>query len=343
MPSPVRDIASKLIVSRVRWIMVQTVKRHESWRLEYRANRYLRDLEVAELLARAGHFLTNILVHSADGRIAMKPTDLERDSSGMQRFTHVLEEMVVRGIDHRDSRVIQAMKAPKPKSAKVMRALKALVNRKWPEKIIVKFGKRRHMAELLLEGRGRVSPATSYKDESLGYARVDDEASISAFVDPSDSHRFMALKHESGGSVGLNIDVPYLGSFPITIQANTDFYVYCLGESIDVRLFDDFDNADACVVITQPEEFKARVQNAVSKQLSGWQFVAEPVIYFDPFFCRVHQMVPQFWKHFRFSYQNEYRLVWLPPMPEDQWAFKKLDHIWFDVGPLTDCAKLIWL
>ena len=81
-------------------------------------------------LARAGHFLTNGLVHSADGRIALKPVDLEGDSSGIQRFTHVLEEMVVRGIDYRDSRVIQAMKAPKPKSAKVMRAFKGTCQQK---------------------------------------------------------------------------------------------------------------------------------------------------------------------------------------------------------------------
>ena len=260
----------------------------------------------------------------------------------MQRFTHVLEEMVVRGIDYRDSRATPAMRVPQPKSAKVMRAFKALANRKWPEQIIVKFGKRKHMTELLLEGRGRVSPATSYKDESLGYARADDESTISAFLDPSDSHRIMAIKEEPGRSIGLDIKVPYLGSVPITMQATTDFYVYCLGESIDVRLFDDLD-ADACVVITQPEEFKARVQNALSKQLQGWQFVAGPVIYFDPFFARVHQMVPQFWKHFRFSYQNEYRLVWLPPKPVDQWTGKNIDHIWFDVGPLTNCGKLVWL
>jgi hypothetical protein len=31
--------------------MVESVKRHELWRLEYRANRYMRDLEIEALLA----------------------------------------------------------------------------------------------------------------------------------------------------------------------------------------------------------------------------------------------------------------------------------------------------
>jgi hypothetical protein len=108
-------------------------------------------------------------------------------------------------------------------------------------------------------------------------------------------------------------------------------------------LFDDFADADTCVVITRPDEFKVRVQNAVSAQLPGWKFIAGPVIYFDPFFCHVHQMVPHFWKHFRFGYQREHRLLWLPPTPINDSANRNLDHIWFEVGSLTDCAKLIWL
>jgi hypothetical protein len=323
--------------------MVQTMKRHESWRLEYRANRYMRDLTVEELLARAGDFLTNLSVHSMDGRIAMKPVDLHGDSSGTQRFTHVLEEMTIRGIDHRNSKIIEAMKPPKPKSPKVMRALKTLARRKWPERIIVRYGKRKHMAELLLYGRGRILPATSYKNESLGYAMADDESCVAAYLDPADSHRYMGVRHESSRSVGFDLDVPYLGSLPIQVRANTDFYVYCLAESTDARLFDDFADYDACVVITRPDEFKSRVKNGVSAQLPGWKFIAGPVIYFDPFFCLVHKMVPHFWKHFRFSYQKEHRLVWLPPTPGDYSADKKLDHVYFEVGPLTDCAKLVWL
>jgi hypothetical protein len=139
-----------------------------------------------------------------------------------------------------------------------------------------------------------------------------------------------------------DFDVPYLGSAQIDVQVTTDFYVYCLAGVADARLFDDFD-ADTCVVITKPSEFKARIQAAVSKQLPGWKFVTGPVIYFDPFFCHAHQIVPHYWKNFRFSYQNEYRLVWLPPTPGYCKCGGAAKHIQFGVGPLTDCARLIWL
>jgi hypothetical protein len=147
--------------------MVQ-MRRHEAWRFEYRANRYMRDLTDENLMARAGHFMTNLAVHSTDGRLAMKPVDLDGDSSGVQRYTHVLEEMTIRATDYRDDRILKAMKPPQPKSPKVMKALEKLAGRQWPERILVKFGKRRYMADLLLGGQGRISLASTYKDESLG-------------------------------------------------------------------------------------------------------------------------------------------------------------------------------
>lgn len=115
-----------------------------------------------------------------------------------------------------------------------------------------------------------------------------------------------------------------------------------MAEGVDPRLFDDFPDADTCVVVTRPDHFKRRIEHAIAARLPGWKLLAGPVIYFDPFFCRPHEMVPHFWKHFRFSHQKEHRLVWLPPTPSSVDAHV-VDHIYFDVGPLTDCTKLVWL
>jgi hypothetical protein len=52
-----------------------------------------------------------------------------------------------------------------------------------------------------------------------------------------------------------------------------------MAESTDARLFDNFPDADACVVITRPDEFKVRIRSAVSTQLPGWKLLARPVIY----------------------------------------------------------------
>ena len=220
--------------------MEKQVKLHEAWRLHYRADRYLRDLPDGDLFARAGDLMTITLQHSRDGKIALGPVD--EDPSKMERFTHVLEELVLRGMDYRQPGIVEAMRAPKPNSPKVRRALEVLARRRWPESILVKFGARKYMASLLLEGKGRVSLAKTYDDPSLGYARADDESKITVYVHPMDAHRLMAVEHQpDGSSRGLEIAVPYLGSVKIDLQATSDFYVYCMAEACDARMFDDLD------------------------------------------------------------------------------------------------------
>ena len=316
------------------------IARHEAWRLDYRANRYLRDLTDLDVLARAGHIATNLLTHSSDGRLAVKP--LDADSTWMQRYTHVLEELVIRCIDSRNQEIVNAMNSPIPKSPKVIKALKKLANRNWPKPIIAKFGKREYTSELLLYGRGRISLASTYNDTSLGYARADDESHVTGCIDPSNAHRFMVGIQEGNGIQGFDVDVPYLGSVSVEVSAKTPFYICCLAEAIDPRLFDDFSDADSCVIITDPDHFKRRLVATIAEQLPGWRSLSGAIVYFDPFFCRAHNMVPHFWKHFRYSYQKEHRLVWHPPTIHNGSA-PVPDHIYFDLGPLTNCAEFFWL
>jgi hypothetical protein len=323
--------------------MERQIERHKAWRLQYREDRYLRDLSNSELFARAGDLMTVTLVHSRDGTIGPSPISENK----MKRFTHVLEELVIRGLNHRQPGIVEAMRAPRPNSPKVKRALQILAGKSWPNPVLVKFGERKFMASLLLKGQGRVSLAKTYNDPSLGYARADDESQISVFVHPMDAHRLMAVEHDPNGSHGVGVDVPYLGSVRVDLQATGDFYVYCMAESCDVRMFDDFTTAtsdvDTCVIITRPDQFRARIREAIAAKLPAWKFLDCPVMYVDPFFGRVHKVAPQFCKHFRFEYQKEQRLLWLPPDPDHATKPASPDHLHFELGPLTDCAELIWL
>lgn len=261
--------------------MDRQMQQHEAWRLQYRGERYLRDQSDSELFTRAGDLMTVTLGHSRDGRIGMDPAIV--DPSKLERFTRVLEEFVIRGIDHRQPGILEAMRAPRPNSPKVSRALQTLTGKRWPNRILVKFGERKHMASLFIEGKGRVSLARTYSDPSLGYARADDEAQISVYVHPTDAHRLMAVEQTADGSRGLDVAVPYLGSVKVNLQATTDFYVYCMAESCDVRMFDDFTTAasdvDTCVIVTRPDEFKARIQKAVAARLPGWRQTARRPCY----------------------------------------------------------------
>ena len=154
------------------------------------------------------------------------------------------------------------------------------------------------MASLFLEGKGRISLAKTYNDPSLGRARADDESHISTYVHPMDAHRLMAVEHcTNGGSRGVDVDVPYLGGVEVSLRATSEFYVYCMAERGDVRMFDDFttpiSDVDTCVIFTHPDEFKARIRNATAANLPGWKPFDSPVVYVDPFFSRVHQLIPQ--------------------------------------------------
>jgi len=314
------------------------------WRLQYREERYLRDLSVAELFERAGDLMTVSLKHSPDGKIALVAN--RHAHSEIERFTHVLEEFKIRGINWQPG-FVKRLQLPKPNSAKVRRGLEVLRHRNLPDAILVKFGTLRHMTSLFFEGKGRISLARTYADPSLGYARVDDESQISVYVHPMDSHRLMVVTHNDTGSRGEDVEVPYLGSVQINLQATSDFYVYCMAKSCDVRMFDDFTTAtsevDACVIITDPDEFKRRISEATSPMLSGWNLLDDSVTYVDPFFARFHLIAPHFCKHFRFGYQKEHRLLWLPSKEPDAVRSDLSDHVYFDVGPLTDCAELICL
>jgi hypothetical protein len=325
---------------------LSVIERHKAWRLQYREERYLRDLSNTELFARAGDLMTISLGHSGDGKIGLSPAI--EDISKMERFTHVLEEFVIRGLELRQPGILEAMQAPKPGSPKVRRALQTLAGKIWPNPILVKFGERKHLAALFLQGKGRISLAKTYDDPSLGRARAHDESQISTYVHPIDAHRLMAVEHyPHGGSRGLDVEVPYLGSVKVHLKANAGFYVYCMAQSCNVRMFDDFTTAtsdvDACVIVTNPDEFKARIRQAIATKVPGWNAFDSAVVYVDPFFSRVHQLTPHFCKHFRFEYQKEYRFIWAPPDCGNPAEPAPPDHVPFDLGPLTGCAKLIWL
>ena len=323
------------------------MKRPEAWRMQYRSDRYMRDLSDPELFERGGQLMTPLLEHSADGRIGLVSGG--DDFTNLERWTHFLEELSVRGLDYRDPAIIQALHGPKPQSPKVMRALAVLSRNPCREDpILVKFGERRYMKSLLLEGRGRISLARTYKDPTLGKARSDDESQISTYVHPADAHRIMALEESPGGGTrGLDVDVPYLGSVRIQLAAVTDFYVYCLTQSCDPRMFDDFStpdsNVDTCVVVTRPDVFRARIRRGIQAQLPGWTLLESEIHYFDPFFSRFHELTPHFSKSLQFQYQKEYRLLWLPPETASPTQTAFPEHVYFDLGPLTDCARLIWL
>jgi hypothetical protein len=103
------------------------------------------------------------------------------------------------------------------------------------------------------------------------------------------------------------------------------------------RVRNRYFDADACVVITKPKEFIDRVLAAVQPLLSGYAHERGKVRYADPHFDH-HRLPIAMTKHFRFSYQREFRMIWVPPT-----ARMDLKPFFITVGTLKDIATLITL
>ncbi len=88
-------------------------------------------------------------------------------------------------------------------------------------------------------------------------------------------------------------------------------------------------------MIHDPQEFGRRLADAVGRHHPGWRFSCGDVEYFDPLQVSVHEVEPLTWKHFRYAYQREYRLAWVPSSPRHD-----LTALDISVGSLTDIAEI---
>lgn len=192
---------------------------------------------------------------------------------------------------------------------------------------IVKYGERCFMQPMLEHGRVHVSPASRYAEASLNPAMRDDELTADLDVDDFGLPAFAGQP----GPVAART----WRRHTVRVLLQTNYYVYCTSRRFATRLAHDFD-ADCCLVIHDPDAFAARLTRAVSDQLPGWTPRIARVEYFDPMWVNVREVEVLTWKHFRYAYQQEERLAWLPPEPKQD-----LVAIDVEVGPLTDIATLV--
>lgn len=121
------------------------------------------------------------------------------------------------------------------------------------------------------------------------------------------------------------------------VEMRSDYFVYCMTHAAAHRLFDDF-GYDACVAITRPREFLQRLIAAVKTALPDWHVGSGRVKYEDPHFVSARDLRIPMTKHFRYAYQREYRVFWVPQEPR-----KNLNPFFVELGSIEDCASLIIL
>jgi hypothetical protein len=116
----------------------------------------------------------------------------------------------------------------------------------------------------------------------------------------------------------------------------SNFYVLCIDDRYDLRMFDDFE-ADAALIISEPNEFSRRLSEAVARQDKTLRMKAGQVKYYDPYTVQRHELEAGFSKNFKFAYQNEYRMTWWPSESEP------LAPIFVEAGSLSDIAEAVFV
>jgi hypothetical protein len=286
-----------------------------------------------ELENRAKDIFLNQLVLTEENKIGLHPINQEGEY-WMTVFTHLLEEYVIRfspfpaGFPRWQ---INQIRIPNPrldaaaKACEVVRKLKTA-----PGKYLFKYGQFSILEQLHREGKLRISPAGSYADPSLNPAIQDDE--LSFCFTPNPAHfKLEVFDGKTGKSKGRltpeNLKIKY--------ESHSNYYVYCLSSIFAPRLFLDFE-ADACLVIREPKRYVEKLMMAFEGLNPGWIGASETVKYLDPLNPPNKSIDLFSCKHFRYSYQKEVRLIWLPPAPAHT-----LGHQFLELGNLEDCSELV--
>jgi hypothetical protein len=302
----------------------------DKWRQEYRQDRYLEHLTLDALEQRVRDIFTNVSVLSDDGKLSLPPVE-KGTGYWMQLFTHVLDELALRGRWVRPG-FLKNCPMPIPTWPEIPRAARAVSGRRFkPGKFLFKFGKQEHLKRTLENGLIRLAPASSYSDPSLNYAIQDDELRFTLQMPAKDTW-IQRVDEQTLKPVGDRIKVLRNISFTRTVP--TDYYVYCLSALFPFRAFDDF-QADACLVIKQPKQFIERVLLAGFAKLPNWFARVDAVDYLDPLRTKPEDVRAFFAKHFRYSYQKELRIIWVPESRQPN-----LKPIFIETGALHEIAEL---
>lgn len=300
---------------------------------DYGRNRYMRTLSEADFSRRTADIIANMHVVDADGRVALDPRD-PRYNVWLMYLAEVAAEKKLRyGSDMATwppeaRRPFDRSQLPGSLRPEVLARHKRLRPASpLPATYVVKYGRRRHLEDAYHDGKVRVNPASTYRDPSLNAAQRDDERVAELHVDPAPFAAFGSLLDLAGAAQGQRYTVRH--------ELNTNYYVFCTAATLSTRLLLDFE-ADAALVIREADAFFARLDAAVRRAIPGWPATRVTVTYYDPLQVTPDAVRVGRWKHFRYAYQHEVRMLWMPPAPAINLA--PLDLV---LGPLGDVAELL--
>lgn len=286
----------------------------------YRNNRYLRHLTEEELKERFDDALINILTVS-EGKIGMSPSDYWYNV-----FTHIQEESELRYGEIRTKfrkdhglftnlKILEGM------------AVQSLSKYKQNENSLIKFGSKQHMENLYKKGSLRIQPASYFLKENHNFAAKDHELemTVSFVISPKEA--------ESIAEIGDGSTIIEDQIIQFTHTLKNDFWIYCMADTVHHRLFLDF-TADACVIIKDKIKFGRAIEKEMSLHFPNIQMREGHIDYIDPTQPKTVIFDIPLTKHFRYTYQNEYRFLWEAPIDGKP-------YIDIELGSLEHYAELV--
>lgn len=312
-----------------------TQPRHIQMRRQYDMRRYMRLLSQDELDARIRDLILNMLRLTPNALVGLPPIDNEA-VIWLEKVTHAFEEMQLRHGPYPAGftrNILHREPIPNFASALAKKAANAMSSRDFSRGgVFIKFGKRKHMESLYENGELRVQAASYFRNSSHNPAVRDDEQSLPFSFALSRDDVVKLVKNPQ--------DVPPIipdQRLDMQLKYQTDYWLYCVTNSVEPRLFVDFD-ADACVVVRDKAIFGALIKDAGKYAFPGATLVEGPATYVDPLFPKSANLVVPLTKHFRYAYQDEYRFCWVPSAPK-----ASLGHVDLKVGSLASIAEFIQL
>lgn len=250
----------------------------------------------------------------------------------MRLFTHILEELTIRGGGFSEGFLKDAT-LPNPSWPDIPKSVvaqeKAKVESDKPQ--LFKFGKKCHLEKMREFGHVRIAPASFYGDPSLNYAIRDDELSFTLETHPGEI-RIQKIDKRSGQP---EFDIEPVSNVSMTMPYPTDYWVFCMALSYPLRAFDDFE-ADACLVVNDCGQFVERLTRAMAGRTGMESAQVGSVDYLDPLTSKPNDVKPFFAKHFRYAYQEEFRMVWAPSAP-----VSKLEPVLLELGSIKSISEIL--
>jgi hypothetical protein len=306
------------------------LRRQDWWSLEYFRDPYLVDATTDKLHKRYQDIVGNLMVLDKSGRIA--PLMGKDRDHWMSRTMHVQDELFTRGL--RPNRADDDIHISNPTFPNIPPGLLVLKGRELPDQpYLVRIGEYAHMASMLEDGVIRTAPASTWSDKSLTSAIKDNELEVSACYSVSD-----IMRTTLGRSVSHKFDLNRPGE--ITLRRTLpDFYAFCCTHKYDHRLLDDF-HKDTIVLIRDPKKFLSDLAAAIRLHNSSLSVRIGPIKYYDPYGVEDwDRNTDGFLKHFRYAYQNEFRICCTLPAG----APHKFEPFFVTIGSMRKYAELLTL